>query len=384
METQNLIGNRVWLDADNDGVQDSGERGMGGVCIRLLDATGQSELARTSTDSNGFYAFDVDPFESYIVEFDAGDAGLSPPDVGDEDNDSDANPTTGRSGPWVAPSSLLHVDAGVQPTPPGQSSTSSGPQGEVGPVRSARLVNIHIHDFFQDSCLIYAGSTREIRDQVPHCAEVFREGDGGVGAMLDVSRMVVLAEKNGINQGTVFNYTGNVFSEQVPPGGYPAIRLDVYVAELNQSAWIFDSASRGWLRYVDSVDKEHPGLLHPDTDRITDRQLYFDNIIVLYVEHEVLAPAIIDMYLQQGETGDAVLFRDGMMYELVWSTRAGTYEQRTGLRRPLALTDESGNPFPLRPGRSWFIIATPFSELELRGEGSLRLRIVPPEGAGDY
>ena len=51
------IGDRVWFDADNDGVQDPAEPGVPGVTVRLLDEDG-NVLATTVTDSDGMYLFD--------------------------------------------------------------------------------------------------------------------------------------------------------------------------------------------------------------------------------------------------------------------------------------------------------------------------------------
>ena len=72
------------------------------------------------------------------------------------------------------------------------------------------------------------------------------------------------------------------------------------------------------------------------------------------------------------------------MYEIQWSTRSGDYEKRSGFRRPIALLDKEGNPFPLRPGRSWIVIATPYSEYTQLEPGQLRFRIYAPPGAGIY
>src|SRR5687768_13157338 len=52
------IGNRVWLDENKNGQQDMWEAGIGGVCVRLLDASTREILAETTTDSNGYYSFD--------------------------------------------------------------------------------------------------------------------------------------------------------------------------------------------------------------------------------------------------------------------------------------------------------------------------------------
>jgi len=53
------IGNRVWLDSDNDGVQDAGEAGIAGVTVELR--SGANTLANATTDANGYYIFSNDP-----------------------------------------------------------------------------------------------------------------------------------------------------------------------------------------------------------------------------------------------------------------------------------------------------------------------------------
>ena len=50
------IGNRVWNDADGDGVQDSGEAGLNGVTVQLLNSSG-TVIATTATAGNGDYSF---------------------------------------------------------------------------------------------------------------------------------------------------------------------------------------------------------------------------------------------------------------------------------------------------------------------------------------
>ncbi len=50
------IGNRVWRDANNDGIQNPGETGISGVTVRLYDSAGTS-IASAITDANGEYYF---------------------------------------------------------------------------------------------------------------------------------------------------------------------------------------------------------------------------------------------------------------------------------------------------------------------------------------
>ncbi len=87
------IGDLVWLDANQNGIQDAGESGVAGITVHLLDNAGQS-VASTATNGNGRYTFTnlqpgdysikVDPPADYKVTVqNGGDDGL--------DSDIDGN-----------------------------------------------------------------------------------------------------------------------------------------------------------------------------------------------------------------------------------------------------------------------------------------------------
>jgi len=111
------IGDRVWTDANGNGVQDGGELGLTNVTVRLLDAT-NGVVATTVTDVNGNYLFANQPADTYRVEvvaptqylFTTRDA-ASATDL----TDSDVNPATGRTDPVVmaAGTTNLTLDAGL-------------------------------------------------------------------------------------------------------------------------------------------------------------------------------------------------------------------------------------------------------------------------------
>jgi hypothetical protein len=380
-----LLGNRVWLDQNADGVQSPEEPGVGGVCVKLYNGEGQL-IQETSSDSNGYYAFNVGP-GTYSVEFFKPEGWeFTEPNVKLENKDSDADQVTGRIDAVQVEADVRLWDAGLI-LPSGtmsliESDPAELPPAQVGPIRSARLLHIHLQNLLQDSCLIYAGATDEIENALPACAMEFKRGAGPGGSMLDISRFVAISEQNTRKKGSDFNYANNLFTEDAPAGGQPASQVDMFFSVLNQSRWVYDPAYQGWLRYVDNTSEQTE--FHVDTDRLSGRQLYFENLLVLFVEHEVLAPRIIDMYLQQGEAGSGFAFRDGQMFEINWNTRSGEYEKKSGLRRPIAFLDKEGNPFPLRPGRSWIIIATPYSAYTQSEPGTWRFRIYAPPGAGDY
>ncbi len=60
------IGNRVFMDTDEDGIQDAGEMGIASVTVKLFNAG--VEVASTATDANGQYIFsNVSPNTAYEV-----------------------------------------------------------------------------------------------------------------------------------------------------------------------------------------------------------------------------------------------------------------------------------------------------------------------------
>ena len=66
------IGDRVWEDVNNDGEQDPGEPGVGGVTLNLVDPDDEV-IDTTTTDEDGEYSFDVTPGSWRVVVTDTGD-----------------------------------------------------------------------------------------------------------------------------------------------------------------------------------------------------------------------------------------------------------------------------------------------------------------------
>ena len=110
------VGNYVWEDMNQNGIQDAFEPGIAGITVNLYDSTASIVLASTTTNALGFYNFgDLEP-GSYVVEV------VSPTDMYhtskdsglDENIDSDTNPN-GFSDPFDLISNEMDesVDAGL-------------------------------------------------------------------------------------------------------------------------------------------------------------------------------------------------------------------------------------------------------------------------------
>ncbi len=377
-QTKLLLGGQVWDDENQNGIHDEWERGIEGACVNLYDLK-RNLLGQTSTDTNGYYGFNVEAGK-YFIAFDKPEGmEFARKNVEAEAAVSEANQTTGWTDALHVSSSLLHVDTGLIPLKI-PTTTSTLPPAKVGPVRSGRLIYADIAAFFPDSCLIYAYASPEVLIHLPKCQFVSHEIQGG-GYMLDISEVVQRAhESKKPNQ--PIDYSSNVYSEEPPSGGVDATQLHVYMAWLNQSEWNYDPLYQSWWRYVDDADLETAGQVHPEIDRLTGRQLHFENVIVLFAKHDVISPTNLDIHLEQDWVGDAILFRDGKMYKIRWSTVATPEEVQSGRRKPIRFFDlDDKTPFPLKPGHTWILVVTPQTTVTEKSAGHWLLEFSQPPGA---
>ncbi len=96
VQTKFILGNRVWEDKNQNGIQDPGEGGIGGICVNLLDQNGNL-LQQATTDSNGYYGFDVEA-GWYILEFKKPSwLEFTRKNIGEEGSDSDVDQSSRRT-----------------------------------------------------------------------------------------------------------------------------------------------------------------------------------------------------------------------------------------------------------------------------------------------
>jgi serine-aspartate repeat-containing protein C/D/E len=136
------LGDFVWYDTNDNGVQDSEENGVSGVTVELEDTSGNI-LSTTTTDSNGAYHFTGLTPGQYEVQF------VAPPGSGDVFSPSlqggntavDSNPnSSGLTGPvtLVAGETDNTIDAGLFQPPAALGdyvwldTNNNGIQDEVG------------------------------------------------------------------------------------------------------------------------------------------------------------------------------------------------------------------------------------------------------------
>ena len=371
--TDNWVGNRIWLDENGDGRQAPWDAGVGGVCVKLLDAATGQQVASTSSDDNGYYFFDTTPGREYFIHFEKPSAyAFTTPNVGNDDEDSDADPQTGRTpsfngdknSGWDAGLTLTH------PPPPTFSPADIAPKRTyVGPIRSGRLTYNDFFYMFPGSCLVYASAGDGIRQQLHGCEIIYGEQPNASPntALLDVAHLKALAQKSKIARQPV-NYSGQRFDPALPTGGRPANSLWTYFHAYTQSKWKYDPVSGVYLRHTD--DANGLGIFHPDTDRLTGRQLGFENVIVITADYKIFRHLQYDVDLCCAMQGWAFLFRDGQMYKIRWATTHRAWEKQSGLQRPIYFIGDDKQPFPLKPGRTWINIMTINSIVKDLGKGA--------------
>jgi hypothetical protein len=387
------IGNRVWLDENKNGIQDDWEMGVGGVCIMLYKNGDYEHFWVTTTDSNGYYAFDLPkdstglPLEGdYELRFDILDTfQFTKQNIGNEDTDSDVDPATKQTPTFKFSKTDTSWDAGLvlsegtiaTPKPDATSIPTYIPsETYVGPIRSGRLTYNQIGAMFPNSCLVYASAAWDIGERLDACEIVFGvDKTTPNSALLTVSRLRELALEN-LNTRQPVNYSGNLFSYSVPEGGQSASEIGVFYHAYNQSAWTYDPISQTYLRFTDDADGK--GILHPATDRLTERQLAYENVIVVFAEHMRFRHNQFEVNFGNGQSNVAYLFRDGQAFKIEWTTTNREYEKTSGLRRPMHFVDGQGNLVPLHPGRTWIHIVTPFSSVTEEGNAEWLVKFVQP------
>ncbi|OQX24420.1 MAG: hypothetical protein BWK80_20885, partial [Desulfobacteraceae bacterium IS3] len=127
-----VISGYIWNDVNGDGIQgiDESAFGVETHCrASLLNADTDEIIATVAADSSGFYEFEGLAPGNYLVEFEK-PAGYSftLQDKGDnDDTDSDANPTTGRTGAIRLSADMPQVkaDAGIRAVAPDVTNTKT-------------------------------------------------------------------------------------------------------------------------------------------------------------------------------------------------------------------------------------------------------------------
>lgn len=227
----------------------------------------------------------------------------------------------------------------------------------VGPIRSGRLPYESLRQTLSGS-LVMASADPRVKSGLNSFSNVLgSDADNINSAMVNVTQLQEIAAANNrrLQDGQL---GGLVFDPQPPAGGVDGHQIWLAYAYLNQILWKYDAADGAYHRFQDQAD----GVTFVEmTDRLNDQPLTFENVVILFADHTVVSPTMIDVSLLGIKRSPALLFRNGQMHKIYWTTLNGEYEQKTGLRRPIRFVDEQGNPIALAPGQTWVEIVPSYS-----------------------
>ncbi len=229
---------------------------------------------------------------------------------------------------------------------------------KIGPVRSGRLVDPYIVSLYEgvlgmESAYItvYDHITDILGNRVisgrDTCPALCDDGRYIVTSVFANSEaMTTYGSEHGVDNRR-YNLDGMAFDPAAPNGGESGTKASVLFTRFNRGEWLFDEDSGKYLRWIEEGDGTGSGMI-PLVDRITDEQLAFSNVVLLFANYTELAPALHDIDLWNVVGQRAIVFRDGQAYDLTWTT-----PQRD---LPIQYLDENGEVFPLKPGNTWVVI----------------------------
>jgi hypothetical protein len=230
---------------------------------------------------------------------------------------------------------------------------------KIGPVRSGRLVDPKITHLYE-GVLGFHGAYVTILDQIVDvlgdralngtvgiCPAICDDGRNIVTSVFaDSAALTDLASERGVeNQKVVLE--GMAFDPEPPEGGEEGKQATILYSSLNRGEWRYDPESGYYLRWIEDAESQNLEMI-PLVDLLTDKQLAFSNVVVLFAEHTEFTPSMHDMALWNVTGQRAMVFRDGRVYDGTWTTPVTD--------QPIQFLDAEGEILPLKPGNTWVVI----------------------------
>lgn len=227
----------------------------------------------------------------------------------------------------------------------------------IGPIRSGRLPYEDIRSLYT-GFLVMASAWEGVAQNLSDTTSVYGDDSEDINsAVVGVDKLQEIAQSQADRYpGSNFNLAGMKFAQTPPAGGQPAHKAWVFYSMLNQVQWRFTAELGAYIRY--DIKTDGSGKFVMATDRLTGEPVSKENVIVIYAEHDYRAPTLIDINFSNRPPTKALLFRDGEIHEIFWTTQFGEYEKETGLLRPIRFVDTEGNPIPMKPGQTWIHVVS--------------------------
>ncbi len=235
----------------------------------------------------------------------------------------------------------------------------------VGPIRSGRFIDDKLVDGYK---AIFAFGSAYVAEwdrfvnsdyanrlviEGPTTPLTRFEPNGADFLVANTATLSDWATANGVNGRQ--NLDGMSFNLPAPAGGQPVTQVYVRYSGVIYNRWDLDPATGKYLRFADAVDdydNSNPKY-EQLTDRLTNQPIAFDNLVVLFANHELYSPGIYDIQLIGSGAGYA--FRDGQAYQVNWQRSTDDV---------VSLSNPDGTPYFFKPGTTWFEVMGNSSTLQ--------------------
>ncbi len=238
---------------------------------------------------------------------------------------------------------------------------------QVGPVRSGRFFDEHILRMYH-SYLIFKGADKRVFEYWKESPDlhpflivagsgtcpwycVVSTGHDSYNSYFFNTRLFQGYLERTDKDNTRQNLRASYFFSEPAFSSRRGERIYTRFSPDSYNYWDYNAELGYYRRYqeVESARDGVPETYAPLMDALTDEQVTAENIIVLFASY-----TFADIWQEEDEvfhvelngSGQAFLFREGDMFEALW--------HRTDRDQPLLLTDLSGDPLPLKPGRTFY------------------------------
>ena len=234
----------------------------------------------------------------------------------------------------------------------------------IGPVRSGRRVDAQLVTMF-NGVLGYGGADNDTdaeivsrlgdyaisNNEAPCPAFCGESTHDAIGVFANSQAISDYVDQVGMKNKKP-DLPNMVFSNAPPSNAQPGNQVTVLFNVYNRAEWRYDPQTGTYLRWIEYMQNEalEEYEMIPLTDRVTGQQLAFSNVILIFAEYTELAPSAHEIDIWGNDNGQqAYLFRDGLLTQGTWRAENDS--------DPMQFFDRDGQPYALKPGNTWIVIA---------------------------
>ncbi len=233
---------------------------------------------------------------------------------------------------------------------------------QVGPVRSGRLIDVQLVSMYQ-GVLAYGSADERVDEAIKHylgdrslahtespCPPICGfDPHSAAGTFADSGKLTQYLTHIGVDNARP-DLSGMVFDPNPPASDQMGVHLGVQYATFNRGEWRYDPETARYRRWIEQMDGQNHMTMIPLVDRLTGEQLQFSNVAILFAFYVEYNRTLHNIDFWNNTAGRrAVFFRDGVMTEGLW--------QAADRDHPPRFFDERGEPYALKPGNTWIVIA---------------------------